>query len=252
MPSSISVIVPCHSHKEFLPLALASIQAQTSTVEAVYLVLDRDEAWASYAPEIKETVIEIHENLGVSHARNCGIERALRDGHDWVICLDEDDELNFDYARRLRQAEEAYPDADIFYPDWTIIGTKPEFSKADEYNYDELINRPYIISTAAISTDTWKLVKTANGQGYDENLHALGLRWEDYLFYLEAGFLGAEMARIGIGGGLVRVRRHEDKGSGSDVANATIPEWVEYVAAKFQRLYSTDLTGLATGLLWPT
>ena len=157
-----------------------------------------------------------------------------------------------DYVSRLRQAEKAYPDGDIFYPDWATFGAEPGFMKADEYEYSELVRRPYIISAAAIRTRTWELVKASNGRGYDEDLHDLGLRWEDYLFYLEAGFLGAEMARIGIGGALVRVRRHQDKSSGGDTANATIPEWVEYVTDKFQGLYDTDLSGLATGLLWPT
>lgn len=255
MPSSIAVVVPCHAWREYLPDALASIKAQTSTVEAIYPVIDNDGTWEGYAEEAlspyEDTIIECHENYGVSTARNWGIEAALLDGHDWAICLDEDDIMHPDYTRRLRQAEEAYPDGDIFYPDWATF-VEPGFMKSDEYVYDELVRRPYIISAAAIRTRTWELVKASNGTGYDIGLHDLGLRWEDYLFYLEAGFLGAKMARIGIGGALMRIRRHQGKSSGSDVANATIPEWVEYVTAKFKNLYGTSLAGLATGLLWPT
>jgi len=254
MSLNVAVVVPCHAHREFLPDALTSIEAQSSPVGAIYPVIDNDWTWEGYAEEAlapyEDTIIECYENYGVSSARNLGIEAALIDGYEWVICLDEDDLMDSRYVYRLLQADEAYPDADIFYPDWSMFGAQIGFVKTDEYNYDELVRRPFIISSAAIRTRTWELVRTANGAGFDEDLHALGLRWEDYLFFLEAGHLGAEMARIGIGGALVKVRRHQDKSSGSDVANATIPQWVDFVTTKFEHLYQTKLVGLATGMLW--
>ena len=84
----------------------------------------------------------------------------------------------------------------------------------------------------------WEAVRKANGTGFDEELVKQGMRWEDYLFWLEAAALGFKFAPVGTGG-LVRVRRHG--GSGSEIANSTIPQWRAYVGEKMQRLYGVEM-----------
>jgi hypothetical protein len=125
----------------------------------------------------------------------------------------------------------------VHYCDWNEFGHTLAHHRVDEYTWERLVAAPYIISTSMIHVDVWKAVRDANGTGFDEELSHVGLRWEDYLFYLEAGALGYKFTRVGKG--LVRVRRHGP--SGTDIANATIPQWRAYAKDKLKRLYGVDV-----------
>lgn len=247
--SQIAIVIPCHSYPTLLPETLASIREQIVSPATVLCILDHvsmsdyreiDNYAGEYGTDqyLVWPVVNNH-SPGVSGARNMGFEEISYSNSQWVVPLDEDDLLETKekgFIYRICQSIEANPWVDIHYTDWIEFGTTLEHHSTPDYSYETLLQAPFITCTAAIRTSTWQAVKEANGQGYDEHLHELGLRWEDYLFYLEAGALGAKMARVGLP--LVKARRHGS--SGTTVANETIPQWRAYATEKLKRLYGVD------------
>lgn len=231
----IAVIIPCHSWPKYLTEAVWSVTQQTCPVDQI-LILDHPENKWDYTGRTY-TYVQA-ERKGVSAARNLGFEIAKERGYKWVIPLDEDDFLWPRYVERMETSLKLCPDAGIHYSDWTIFTDDISFRdyhRTPEYYFDRLLQGPFIISAAMISIATWETVKAVNGTGYDEKLTDLGLKWEDYLFYLEAGALGIEMTRVGLG--LVKVRRHP--GSRNEDETATREQWYDYTEEKLERLYGT-------------
>lgn len=245
MPS-IGVVIPCHSYPDLLPSALASLYVQTLQPSGIGCIIDLGAGGGyhqytkqlDHAPEgVWYCGITGSTPSSVSNARNVGFEEFRRLGYEWVIPLDEDDALRPRYIERMMEAAVLCPHIDIWYTDWVEFGLVQRHHRCPEYSYETLLKQPFIVSCAMIRTSVWEAVKAKNGTGYDVELTDLGLRWEDYLFYLEAGALGFQMARVGLP--LVRVRRHGV--SGTTVANQTIPQWLEYAQEKLDRLYGVAL-----------
>jgi hypothetical protein len=179
--------------------------------------------------------IQSDNGPGVSGARNAGFTRAIEAGVEMVIPCDEDDWLDSAYAKRVNRARELDPTVQIWYPDFIRVGEGFNYVRTPDYTPEELFKRPFIISTAAINVGAWEAVRHANGTGYDERLNELGLRWEDYLFYLECACLGIRIGRIGLA--LVKVW---EGGTGSVIANRTIPQWRVYIRQKLTSLYRLE------------
>ncbi|WP_168209089.1 glycosyltransferase [Agromyces intestinalis] len=60
-----------------------------------------------FADEPRILVIALPENRGIAHALNVGIERALQEGADHVVTLDQDSDLDDHYLERALEAEQA-------------------------------------------------------------------------------------------------------------------------------------------------
>ena len=241
----VAIVIPCHSYIQWLPEALDSILAQTVQPRQVIMVEDGNEDIFEYDAVFKayEGKFEFLRHVAISPAqgvcavRNKGFKMAALCDVKWVIPLDEDDLLRPKYIEKVMLSVQVCPQAKIHYTDWNIFGDTLGHKKTPDYSFDRLLQGPFITSTALIHMDVFEAVREKNGDGYDENLTRKGLRWEDYLFYLEAGALGFDMARVGLG--LLRARRHGE--SGTTIADATIDEWHVYAKDKLHRLYDLDV-----------
>ncbi len=88
---NISVIIPSYNRRELLKRALISVYAQ-SLLPAEVLVIDdgsTDGTEAMLRLEFPQVTYYYQQNLGVSAARNQGIQQATG---DWLAFLDSDDE----------------------------------------------------------------------------------------------------------------------------------------------------------------
>ena len=236
----LGVAVICHSYPQHAAEALWSVQEQTKTPWDGVIVLDcpEQDKMESYSKIVAgfagwNTIVHV-KNRGVSAARNTAIEGLKKCGCNWYICLDEDDVLNRRCIERVYQAHQAASQIGGWYWDFVIFGHERNYFRAPEYDLQRLVASPFIMSAAAVRIAVWEQVKEHNGTGYDVELTEQGLRWEDYLFYLEAALLGTQFGRIGAGA-LLRARRHEE--SGTSVANQTQDQWKEYAARKLEALY---------------
>lgn len=107
----ISVIVPVHNVKEYLPRCLDSLSEQTIS-EPLEVILINDGSTDS-SPAICESYLQQHsnvilihqENKGLSEARNFGIQVATG---DWIYFLDADDWLVPSALSTLLSFAEAY------------------------------------------------------------------------------------------------------------------------------------------------
>ncbi|MDH3761890.1 MAG: glycosyltransferase family 2 protein [Gammaproteobacteria bacterium] len=121
----ISVVIPSYNRKHTLERALQSVFDQESPVEEVILVddgsSDGSEAMVEQAfPGVK---ILRQQNLGVSAARNRGIEAAR---FDWIALLDSDDSWLPGKIGKIRQAHRQHPEFVLFHSDeiWMRNGVR--------------------------------------------------------------------------------------------------------------------------------
>lgn len=112
MTSKVSVIVPIYNKEFYLKRCISSIVHQSYHNLQIILVDDgstdssRDICRYYQTQDFRIEVIE-QENLGVSIARNRGIEQAKG---EYVIFVDADDYIDSDYIMQLVNVQKKYPD----------------------------------------------------------------------------------------------------------------------------------------------
>lgn len=118
----ISIIVPIYNAEAFLERCLSSIQQQHFGDFEVLMIddgsTDRSGAIAGeFAAQDSRFHLISQENLGVSAARNAGLERAQG---VWLLFVDSDDEVLPDYAASLLEAagESRLVVCDYLQKDW--------------------------------------------------------------------------------------------------------------------------------------
>jgi len=121
----ISVVIPSYNRRHTLQRALKSVFEQSSAVDEVILVDDgsTDSSAAMVAREFPSVKLVRQPNLGVSAARNRGIEAAR---HDWIALLDSDDSWLPAKIEKIRAAQRHQPDFVLFHSDeiWMRRGVR--------------------------------------------------------------------------------------------------------------------------------
>lgn len=103
---NFSVIIPCYNLGALIDKAIDSVLAQDLEGVEVIVVDDNsnDEATKQKIQELRKNafckVIELDVNLGVSAARNRGIELS---GAPYIMCLDADDYIEPTYLRKAKE-----------------------------------------------------------------------------------------------------------------------------------------------------
>jgi glycosyltransferase involved in cell wall biosynthesis len=121
----ISVVIPSYNRRHTLQRALQSVFEQSSVVDEVILVDDgSSDGSAEMVTRAFPTVKLIRQpNLGVSAARNRGIEAAR---YDWIALLDSDDSWLPTKIEKIRAARRQQPDFVLFHSDeiWMRRGVR--------------------------------------------------------------------------------------------------------------------------------
>lgn len=121
----ISVVIPSFNRRHTLQRALQSVFEQSSVVDEVILVDDgSSDGSAEMVARSFPTVKLIRQpNLGVSAARNRGIEAAR---YDWIALLDSDDSWLPAKIEKIRAARRQQPDFVLFHSDeiWMRRGVR--------------------------------------------------------------------------------------------------------------------------------
>lgn len=116
----ISVIIPSKNRSNLARRAISSLRFQG--VDDCQVVVINDGSTESYEKVknllyVEDVYIENVESVGVSQARNQGIEQAK---HDWILFLDDDDELRPGYIRVLIDSIRINSKVDFFWSDVII------------------------------------------------------------------------------------------------------------------------------------
>lgn len=117
-----SIVIPTRGRAGLLKRALASLEIQTYKHFEVLIVDDNDGddikhfdiGCFSFQPKVRKNTGE----HGVSEARNLGIQHC---NGDWIVFLDDDDEMAAGYLEILQQHIHSQPNAVVFWSDVKII-----------------------------------------------------------------------------------------------------------------------------------
>ncbi|MEF9919501.1 glycosyltransferase family 2 protein [Anaerorhabdus sp.] len=150
----LSIIIPCFNSEKYIGNLMKSIMKELNSDSEVIIIDDgsTDDTSRIIESYSCDKVIIMHiENLGVSNARNLGIEHARG---DYVCFLDSDDFVEEKYIQRILSNIEQKPDIILFgcvslYNENNLIYTLPNYNGKFEvikndakfFNYN-LLNSP--------------------------------------------------------------------------------------------------------------
>ena len=128
-PPLLSLVIPVYNVAPFLPACLDSLMQQTPAVDEIIVVDDgsTDDCPAilnEYAPRIANMRVIRQENMGLSVARNTGLQHATG---KYLAFVDSDDFLAPSaYCRALERAEEEGLDMVVFNASFHFEGRKTD------------------------------------------------------------------------------------------------------------------------------
>lgn len=121
----ISAVIPSFNRRHYLERALQSVVDQTSPADEIILVDDGSSDGSSdwVAQHFPGVQLIRQQNLGVSAARNRGIDAAR---HDWIAFLDSDDSWHADKLDHIRAAQRESPEYVLYHSDeiWMRKGVR--------------------------------------------------------------------------------------------------------------------------------
>ncbi len=228
----ISVIIPCYNHGEFLMEAVNS--ARKINVENWELIIvndgsDDEDTLKLFEVLEEEGVCVIHqENLGLSKARNIGIEKAK---YAYILPLDSDNRITAEYASLAIEVLDANAEVGVVYSDVKVFGDKEELRKLPDFQLDRFLAVNYIDACAVYRKEVWVQLG-----GYDEEIPAIG--YEDWEFWINAYKNGWKFHHINQFLFDYRVR------AGSMVSDSNQTDnrkaLVEYITKKHYELYQEN------------
>jgi glycosyltransferase involved in cell wall biosynthesis len=193
MKESVGIVIALYNQGKYLDDAIRSVidNGDKFNVEIVIVDDKSTDDSLKIAKELqvvyvahKIRILEHEVNRGQAAARNTGIMH-LPDA-DYIICLDADDRLHYNYINRLwgtiqrDKVDVSYANSQMF-GDQTGVYKWPEFSEAN-------LKRGNFINCSAM----FKRVVWQNSGGFDETMRD-GL--EDYEFWIRAFRRGFKFAK---------------------------------------------------------
>jgi glycosyltransferase involved in cell wall biosynthesis len=197
---TISVIVPCFNHAQFLDDCIASILSQTYKTWECVIVNDGstdDTEAVGKAWEAKDTRIKYYHqnNSGLSSARNFGI---VRSSGEYILPLDADDKISASYLQEAIGAFQTDPDLKIVYCRAEFFGEKLGEWLLPDFSLHRLAHENMIFCSAVFRKKEWTRVG-----GYDSNMK---YGWEDWEFWINILKDGGQVKRLSFVGFYYRIR----------------------------------------------
>lgn len=198
---TIGVIIPLYKQGMYLETCVTSVLRQTFKDFCVTIVDDcspddsGDIADKLALTDDRIRVIHLAKNMGLSAARNTGIEASHS---KYILPLDADDAIA---STMLEKCLERIEDGmgDIIYTDYQEFGESHNYINMSEYCYDMLKIRNHMVCCSLYHKSHWREVG-----GYDESMTA----YEDWQFYLKMGYHGHYGYRIAEPLFAYRVKKH--------------------------------------------
>lgn len=131
-----SIIIPTHNHARFLRGAIDSALAQTAEVEVIVVDDGSTDATSQVLFEygMRIVVIELMAQVGVSAARNAGLDEARG---EFVMFLDADDTIEPDKVARQVEQLEGRREAGWVLCDVEIVENGVSVLASKRYRYDD-------------------------------------------------------------------------------------------------------------------
>ena len=186
---TISIIIPCHNHGEYVGQAVGSVLEQTYQNFEVIIVDDgsNDENTRRNLSNFDRSNIKLIQTAhqGLATARNTAIEAARG---KYILPLDADDKIGETYLEKAFDILETNENVGIVYSKAEFFGEASGEWKLPPYNFPEILLGNVIFCSALFRKRDWAAVN-----GYNPNMI---YGWEDYDFWLSLIELGREVVCI--------------------------------------------------------
>lgn len=224
---TISVVVPCYNHGEFLPEAVASVTSMHRD-DVELIIVDDGSTDARTCKEVDMLRAQGHhvirqDNRGLAAARNAGVRASLA---PYLLPLDADNRLRPGYVENAIRIMNAEPQVGVVYGDAEYMGIRTGRWRVGRFDSDRLLHCNYIDACAAYRRAVWE----QNG-GYDGTMPAQGMEdWDFWLGALEHGWRFAYVPEV-----LFEYRVAEE--SMLTRVRSCVPQIERFVAVKHGFLY---------------
>ena len=186
---TISIVIPCHNHGEYVGQAVGSVLEQTYQNFEVIIVDDgsNDENTRRNLSNFDRSNIKLIQTAhqGLATARNTAIEAARG---KYILPLDADDKIGETYLEKAFDILETNENVGIVYSKAEFFGEASGEWKLPPYNFPEILLGNVIFCSALFRKRDWAAVN-----GYNPNMI---YGWEDYDFWLSLIELGREVVCI--------------------------------------------------------
>ena len=201
MDSSVTIVIPCYNHAQWLSEAIESALAQT--VPCKVIVVDDGSTDGSSEVASRYPVRLIRKtNGGLASARNTGIQEA---DTEWILPLDSDDKIDPTMIEQCLNV-----DADIIGVGQREFGaTSRDYVFMPKPSYTDFYNANRINCCSLYRKAMWEKLG-----GYDEDMR---LGYEDWDFWLRATKAGYVVKTIPVV--LFHYRKHGDSLVTKAIAN---------------------------------
>lgn len=233
----VSVIIPCYNQAQYLPEALASVQAQTFQAWECIIVNDGSpDNTAVVAQEWGKRDLRFRylekPNGGLSSARNAGISAARG---EFILPLDADDLIADSYLEKGLACFDDDPEKQVVTSHVQFFGAVQRLGKPSGVRLETLVYNNTIVCSSIFTKALWKMLG-----GYDEEMRS---GFEDWDLWLRAADSGVVFKIIPEP--LFKYRRRDS--SMLEDAFSRRPEIMSYLvhknAAIFQKHYVAAILG---------
>ncbi len=175
---TVSVVVPCYNHAEYLNESVASVVAQTFQNWECIIVddgsTDDTESVARQLSQEDTRIKYLHKtNGGLADARNKGIEAAKG---EFILPLDADDKISSTYMEAALQVLMETPGVKLVYSKARYFGVLNREWELEPYSFEKLLCGNMIFCSSFFRKTDW-----AKAGGYDVNMK---YGWEDWDFLI--------------------------------------------------------------------
>lgn len=184
---TVTVVIPCFKHAQYLPEAIDSVLSQTYPIHELIVVNDGSPDNTS---EIVKGYMEKHSNVylvekpngGLASARNAGIAKATG---EYIMCLDADDILRPD---AVKEHVKLMDNNSVVTCGLMWFGNAQGTYRPKGATLHSLLKGNSVYCNSMFPRWAWEKVK------YDESdIMRLGL--EDWLFWVELADLGLQFKK---------------------------------------------------------
>lgn len=189
MSLSVSIIIPCHNHGDYVSEAVFSALAQTRPASEIIVIDDASDRSTREACEAlasdRVRVLRNETNLGLAASRNKAIHEARSEA---ILPLDADDRLHPDFLLRTVPVLESSPQIGWVYTDCNFFGAREGFLEFPDYDVMLLLAHDVCLAPSLFRKKDWERVG-----GYDESFRIGQEDWDFWVSLAETGLRGAHV-----------------------------------------------------------
>ena len=193
--NQVTIVIPCYRQEHYLQECVESALGQSYPVERIIVVDDGSDTRdkdiyhkAICALDPARITLFSQENLGLSAARNAGIQRAET---EYILPLDADDRLKPKFIESCIPYLLEYPEIGFVYPWVECFGAQEYIWQCPAFDPGELRWKNLLNPSALYRRSMWEAIG-----GYDESWRQGYEDWDFWMSAVEKGWAGVCLPKV--------------------------------------------------------